>query len=433
MKPERSAYPSTWYAETAQTIPLQPPLEGNVTAEVGVIGGGLAGLQIAWQLSQCGVPVALLESKRIAWGASGRNGGFVTPGFAGDIDAVEALSGKDLAQRLYQYSLEGAETIRSHLDDFASDCLMGEGKYSVSRYPAADAMRHAAERLTRDFNDPVEYLDTSTLRSRIHTDRYFDGIFKPNGFQIQPLGYAHALAKQILNAGGRIFENSKAVVMSSGNANGHWQVDTDSGSLNVRHLVLCTSGYDSGLYRPLSRAVLPVATHVVVTETLNAELLDVIHTRAGIADTGNACDYYRLIDEDRMLWGGKITTTTAEPRNLDDQMMAAIADVFPSFGSLRLDYRWSGLMGYCRHKMPLILQPEEALWIATSFGGHGLNTTAMAGTLVATAITEDDGRWRDFEKYGLLWNGGVLGQAAVQSSYWWMQAKDRFLESRARR
>ncbi len=426
-------YPATWYAETAQTVPVQPRLESDISAEVGIIGGGLAGLQIAWQLSQRGISVTLLESQRIAWGASGRNGGFVTPGFAGDIDEVEARYGQALAKRLYQYSKEGAETIRSHLHAFASDCLMGEGKYSVSRYPASKAMRKSAERLTRDFNDPVEYLDTSQLRSKIHTDRYFDGIFKPNGFQIHPLGYAHALASQILDAGGQIYEQSQALACLTVAGSSRRLVQTQSGSVKVNHLVLCTSGYDTGLYRPLSRAILPVATHVVVTEALNQDLLDIIATRAGIADTGNACDYYRLIDDNRLLWGGKITTATTQPKNLDAQMMAAMMDVFPTFGSLRLDYRWSGLMGYCRHRMPLILQPEKGLWVATAFGGHGLNTTAMAGNLIATAITEDDRRWQDFANFGLLWNGGVLGQVAVQGSYWWMQAKDQLLETKARR
>ena len=105
-----TSYPPTWYANSKVQFPEQPTLAENVKADVCIVGGGLAGLSIAWQLCQSGVAVTVLEAKRIAWGASGRNGGFVSPGFAGDIDRVEDLSGKEVAQRLYQYSVLGAET-----------------------------------------------------------------------------------------------------------------------------------------------------------------------------------------------------------------------------------------------------------------------------------------------------------------------------------
>lgn len=410
----------------------QPALGENVKAEVCIVGGGLAGLSIAWQLCQSGVAVVVLEAKRIAWGASGRNGGFVSPGFAGDIDDVERVSGKERAQRLYQYSVLGAETIRTHIQDFAPHCLMGEGKYSVSRYPAVESMQRTADRLTQDYDDPVEYLDASTMRSRIDTDRYFQGIYKPRGFQIHPLNYAIALAEKIVGCGGRIFENTPAVSLELNQHSGRHNVTTSAGAVQAEHVILCTSGYDNGLYEPLHKSILPVSTHVVVSEPLRPEQLELVKTRCGIADTGNACDYYRLIDEDRLLWGGKITTARTQPAKLDQQMLAAITDVFPAFADLKIDYRWSGLMGYCRHKMPLIQQSEDRLWMATAFGGHGLNTTAMAGSLVASAISDNDPRWRDFSDYDLVWNGGLLGQAAVQVSYWWMQAKDRYLESRAR-
>lgn len=425
-------YPPTWYAYSKTQFPVQPTLGENIKADVCIVGGGLAGLSIAWQLCQSGVTVAVLEAKRIAWGASGRNGGFVSPGFAGDIDRVENVSGKEVAQRLYQYSVLGSETIRTHIKDFAPHCLMGEGKYSVSRYAAAESMRRTAGRLTEDFNDPVEYLDASAMRSRINTDRYFQGIYKPRGFQIHPLNYAIALAEKIVDCGGRIFENTPAVSMEINSNSGMHNVTTLSSMVEAEHVVLCTSAYDNGLYEPLHKSVLPVSTHVVVSEPLRPEQVETVRTRCGIADTGNACDYYRLIEGNRLLWGGKITTARTQPAKLDQKMLAAITDVFPAFSDLKIDYRWSGLMGYCRHKMPLIQQPKDRLWIATAFGGHGLNTTAMAGSLVASAITEEDSRWRDFSDYDLLWNGGILGQAAVQLSYWWMQAKDSFLESRAR-
>jgi len=82
-------------------------------------------------------------------------------------------------------------------------------------------------------------------------------------------------------------------------------------------------------------------------------------------------------------------------------------------------------MGYCRHKMPIIAKLDEGLWAATAFGGHGLNTCAMAGQLISAAIAEGDERYRLFDKFGPRWSGGILGQVATQVEYWRLQFLDR--------
>ena len=114
-------------------------------------------------------------------------------------------------------------------------------------------------------------------------------------------------------------------------------------------------------------------------------------------------------------------------------MRRAMVEVFPALVRVRLDYAWSGLMGYCRHRMPVIRRLDTGAWVATAFGGHGLNTTAMAGILVGSALADGDDRWRDLERYDLAWHGGPAGRAAVQAAYWWMQATDRLREARAMR
>lgn len=81
-------------------------------------------------------------------------------------------------------------------------------------------------------------------------------------------------------------------------------------------------------------------------------------------------------------------------------------------------------MSYCLHKMPIIGELEPGVWAATGFGGHGLNTTAMAGCLIASAITEGNERWRRFSPYGPTWAGGPLGRLGAQLGCWWMQARD---------
>jgi gamma-glutamylputrescine oxidase len=85
-------------------------------------------------------------------------------------------------------------------------------------------------------------------------------------------------------------------------------------------------------------------------------------------------------------------------------------------------------MGYALHKMPLVGRGPDGIWYATAFGGHGLNTTAMAGVLLAEAIAEGGDEYRRFAPFAPRWAGGPFGRAGVQGSYWWMQARDRFEE-----
>ena len=424
-----AGYPDTWYVATGlQQVP-RPSLSGKHHCGFGVVGGGLAGLSVALELVRLGVPVTQIEAERVAWGASGRNGGFVTPGFALDMDSVASRCGDDVAERLYGYSRLGAERVRENIELIAPHCLMGQGKYAVSRYPAAEEMAGYARQLRERFSEEAQYLDTQALQQIIRSKRYYDGVYKPGGFHIHPLNYALALAGEVERNGGNVHENSRA--LSIHRSNGQWAVHTRQGHLLCDELIVCTSGYDAGFFAPVSRSVLPVATHVAVTEPLPEEIRVLLPAGVCIADTGMACDYYRLVDEDRLLWGGKITTRKSTPQRLDGVMRRAMTEVFPDLSGQSIDYSWSGLMGYCRHRMPVVRRLEEGLWVSTAYGGHGLNTTAMGGLLLASAIVEGDQRWRDLDKYDLDWNVGPVGRAAVQVSYWSMRLGDRWREYRA--
>ena len=425
-----SDYPDTWYADTSQVGEPRPALTIEHHVKVCVIGAGLAGLSTALQLLRMGVPVAVIESGRVAWGASGRNGGFVSAGYAAGIEEIIRTCGSERAGKLYEYSVAGVNLVRENIEQLVPDALMGEGLLTVSRYPAADQLRREAELVNQQPGGNAEVWTYSELKEKVKSSRYYDALFRPDAFHIHPLRYALALAAEIESLGGRIFEVSPAQKLDSihsDNSNYRWRVRSDLGEIKSEYVVVCTGGYDQGFYAPASRSVLPVATHVAVTEPLNEDVLDLIDTDACIADTRKACDYFRIVDN-RLLWGGKITTLTEPPDALSQIMHGAMAKVFPALANVGIDYCWSGLMGYCSHKMPVIRRQQPGLWVATAFGGQGLNTTAIAGELISTAIVRGDVRWKDFDHYILEWNGGRLGQIGVQSGYWWMRFNDRVRE-----
>jgi glycine/D-amino acid oxidase-like deaminating enzyme len=234
------------------------------------------------------------------------------------------------------------------------------------------------------------------------------------------------IAAKAQAAGARLLEQSPVLsVRREGGAN---VVRTALGEVRARHVVYCVSSLDRTIHPQTGRAILPVATYVAVTEPLKQDL---IRTRSAISDSRRAGNYYRLVDEGRLLWGGAITTRVSEPSRLGERMKADMLSVFPGLGNPRIDYAWAGLMGYARHFMPIIGTDGQGHWWATAFGGHGMNTTAMGGILLARAIAAKDDEYRRFSAFGPDWAGGPFGRAGVQAGYWYMQLKDKLDERRA--
>ena len=421
--------PQTWYSAQVMLNPERPALTEGRSCDVCVVGGGLAGLTAARELSRAGVSVILLEEHRVGWGASGRNAGFVSSGFAESFEAIVRRCGVETARRLHDYSQLGAAYVDDTIRQLAPEIKMGDGICEVWRHRTAEVNATAVAATNRDCSEDYRLLASDALRQRLNTDRYFVGVEDPRGFHINPLAYVLAMAEDLERLGGTIHEGSKALNILQQQSG--ITISTQRAQLECQQLVLCTSGFDRNLFPELGRAVLPIATHIVVSEK-NDKVRRLIATDAAISDSRRAGDYYRIVDNNRLLWGGKITTRTAPPANFDDLMRKAICEVFPSLNDLAIDFRWSGLMGYCVHKMPIVGELAPRIWAATAFGGHGLNTTAMAGVLIADAIANGDERWRDFAGYRPIPLQPVLGKVGVQLSYWAMQARDRWDEALCR-
>ncbi len=418
----------TWYEATADRGGPRPAVTARLEAETCVIGGGLAGLTTALELARRGGSVVLLEGRRIAWGASGRNGGFVSNGFAEGMETVAARVGLEAAQGLHALSRFGTEYVRREIAEGDPTIKMGEGWQGCIRYSNAEKKKAAVAQMMRDYGQEMQFLDVDETRARVNSARYFQSSYDPTAFHMHPLRYALMIAAKAEAAGARLHENSPALSVEKDGA-AH-VVHTAQGQVRAANVVYCVSSLDRRIHAATGRAVLPVATYVAVTEPLKQ---DVIRTRSAVSDSRRAGNYYRLIDEGRLLWGGDITTRVSEPSRLAERMKCDMLSVFPALRDPKIEYAWAGLMGYARHFMPLIGSDGQGQWWATAFGGHGMNTTAMAGILMARAIAAKDDEYRRFRPFGPQWAGGPLGRAGVQAGYWYMQLKDALDERRYRK
>lgn len=418
---------ATWYEATTERGEMRTPLRGSVKVDVCVIGGGLAGLTTALELSRRKKKVVLLEAKQLAWGASGRNGGFVSNGFAEGIEKVQRRVGLEAARALYSLSRHGSEYVRREIASGDPTIKMGEGWIVARRHADNGDFKLYCDMMQRDYGEDFQFLSAEETREKLNSARYFESKLDRSAFHFHPLRYSLMLTHKAEKNGANIYESSPALSVQKQDA--AWRVKTFGGEVLAQHVVHCVSSLDRNIHKASGRAVLPVATYVAVTEPLRQ---DAVHTSAAISDTRRANNYYRLINEGRLLWGGRITTRVSEPARLAEEMKGDMLTTYPQLGNPRIDYSWAGLMGYALHKMPLIGRDSEGQWFATAFGGHGMNTTAMAGQLLARAIADGDDEYRRFAPFAPLWAGGQLGRVGVQASYWWMQFRDRIDEARAR-
>ncbi len=428
-----TAYIDSFYARTRQAAAPRTALNGSVEVDVAVVGGGLAGLTAALELARAGRRVAVMEAERIGWGASGRNGGFVSPGYATGLSHIALMAGREAAHELYRLSIEGVRIIEENLAGLdQAQNVPTYGKLAVLRYAGAAALQEQQERMAQDFGYALEFHDREQVRDVLRSARYHEGLYDPQAFHFHPLNYALGLASVIESLGGLVFEGSDVVTADLDGATK--ALRSRGGEIRARDVVFATGGYSGALVPTLRRAMLPIATYVLLTEAAPDRIGAVICTPAAILDDRRAGDYYRLVDGGcRLLWGGRITTRTSEPARLAEMLRATMASTYPSLAGIGIDVAWSGLMSYARHLMPMIGRLQPHVWYCYGFGGHGLNTTAIGGRVVAEGILGTSDRYQRYAPFGLNWAGGPLGRAAAQLTYWSYQAMDFVREFRSAR
>jgi len=260
----------------------------------------------------------------------------------------------------------------------------------------------------------VEAWSADRVREVLPSERYFSAVAFPRAFHIDPLNYTLGLAAAAEAAGVRIFEETPAVTIDP--AGVRKRVQTTSALVRAAHVVLCGNVHLGGLMPRLAATLIPITTYVIVSEPI-PQLSEVVRYRGAVSDGERADNHYRILGGDRLQWSGRVTTWEADPKLFARGLAAGIRRIFPQLGKVEVAQAWSGTLGRAIHRMPQIGEIQRGLWVASAFGGHGLNTTAMAGELIARGIVENDQTWRLFAPYELVWAGGRIGRFVAQSVY----------------
>ena len=411
----------SWYARSTGPVAAAPPLAGGIDTETCIVGGGMAGLATALGLAERGRPAVLLEAGRIGDGASGRNGGMVSAGFTRDHAFIAARAGAAAAEALYRLSRDAVATLRARVERWRIACEPVDGVLEASWFSDAAALQADAAAANR-LGARLEAWPGERVRDLYRSQRYRGGLFDPDGFHLDPLRLCRGLAAAATALGVRLFEASSATAVSP--AGGRWRVATADGTVTADRVVLATNVPLPVLAPQPRDGLVPIHTFIVVTEPRPERLAEAVRAPHAVYDDRFATGYYRPLAEGRLLWGGRIDAF-GPPRDLERLMRRDLALVFPQLADLPFAAAWSGVMGFTRHRMPVVRPLAEGCWVATGFGGHGLNTTVLAGELVAAALAEGDDRWRLLAPFDLARTGGPLGRLAAQAVYLAYRARDR--------
>jgi gamma-glutamylputrescine oxidase len=420
------AYGSSWLSATRVASPQRAPLAVELDVDVCVIGAGLAGLTVAREVARRGWSVVVLEAQSVAWNASGRNNGFVLPGYAASGSALATRVGIEHASKLWKLSEEGAEYVRRVArDDHMPGVHLSEGGWlHVAKTDSGRTMQTEAELLAGKFGAHVELRTAEQVREELRSPLYFNGLHYPRGFSIHSLNYALGLAAAAERDGARIYENTAAVEIDP--AGVRKRVTTRDGRVRAHHVVLAGNIHLANLMPQFAKTLLPVHTYVIVTAPLGAALHEAVRFPGAVSDTDLADNHYCVVEGDRLMWSGRSTVWRGKPQDYVETLLGQIRRTFPQLANVKAEYAWTGLLGNTVHLMPQIGEITPGLWLLSGFGNRGLNTTAMGGEIVARGIVEADRTWQIFSPFALVWSGGVYGRVAQQVYYWSSRTRELF-------
>ena len=394
----------SYYAATANWQTDYPELEGAIEADVAIVGGGFSGVATAVELSERGYKVVLLESNRIGWGASGRNGGQIIGGYGQNPGAFRSTIGSEGVDIVEGMGVECVDIIKQRIEKYNIDCDLKWGYCEVGL-----KKRHLKSYQQWAEDDPaMRLLDQDQIKEYVNSELYLGGYYREDWGHIQPLNLCIGEAKVAQSLGANIFENSQVTNITYGD---NPVVTTQKGSVKAGHVILCGNAYMGKLVPYLDARVLPATSCIIGTEPLSDEQLQQTMVRdVAVCDSRTALDYYRLSADKRLLFGGLSNYTGLEPANAEAVMRNKMAKVFPSLKNVKIDYSWSGRMGISVRRMPQIgrLKNSNILY-ASGYSGHGVAPTHMTGRLIAEAVDGNTHRFDIMNKmFHLPWPGGKL-------------------------
>jgi glycine/D-amino acid oxidase-like deaminating enzyme len=378
-----SKLPDSLWAATAPAGPRCPPLSGERSAELCVIGGGFTGLSAAYHAAKTGADVVLVEAAEPGWGAAGRNGGQLIPGLKLDPDDLERRFGAERGRRLSGFAGAAPDLVFELVAKHQIDCgARREGWVHAIHGRAALPQVEDRVRQWQARGAALEMLDRDQVAALLGTDAYIAGALDPRGGWLQPLAYARGLARAAQSAGVSLHGMSPAAQIDR--KADKWQITTPSGTVIAKQVLLCTNAYTGQLCSRLTRSLIPVTSYQVATEPLSEGLRARMMPKGHVSsDTRRLLRYFCMTPEGRLVMGGRGRIRERESRELYAHIIASMHELFPETSGARLDYYWSGRVAVTLDHLPKIFELGSGMWSGGAYNGRGVAMATALGRLLA--------------------------------------------------
>ncbi len=391
---------SFWYSGV-DIGPRRPALEGDRDADVCIVGGGFTGLWTAYELKRArpGLEIVVLEREFAGYGASGRNGGWLSAQFTVPREQVAGTHGRDAVLNLQR-------TMRETVDEVIAVCEREQIDADIVKHGLLRAARNPAQRrrmageVAEDRRwgfgpDDLVELGPEDLRQRIAVGGALAGTFTPHCARVQPAKLVQGLATAVTRLGVTILEDTAVSEIRPGAA------ISDRGTVRARHVLQCLEGFTPSL-RGQKRTWLPLNSAMVVTEPLSDETWAQIGWEQAelLGDQAHAYVYVQRTAEGRIALGGRgvpyrfgsrtDVDGVTQPQTVQ-QLVGLLHDLFPATAEAAIDHAWCGVLGVPRDWSPTVsVDPATGLGLAGGYVGHGVATSNLAGRTLRDLVLRED-------------------------------------------
>ena len=408
---------SFWWQQIGRPA-ARPALPGDIDVDVAIVGAGYTGLWAAYYLRKHdpSVRVAVIEARFAGFGASGRNGGWLTNTVTGGRERY----GRDGGIR-QQAALNDAvdEVIRvADAEGIDADIAKG-GELNVAYTPAqlGRMRRFAAAEAEWPGADLAE-LSPAETRERVGVANPLGAVWHPHCARVHPAKLVRGLAEAVERAGATIYESTRALSIEPG------RVETDRGVVRAAHVLRATEGFTANL-RGEHRTWLPMNSSLIVTDPLPAHAWDEIGwTHADtLGDMAHVYTYAQRTADGRIAFGGRGVPYRYGSRvdtdgRTQERTIAALAELlhraFPAASGIPITHAWSGVLGVPRDWAASVgHDPATGLGWAGGYVGTGVTTTNLAGRTLADLVLG-----RDTDLVHLPWVGHRVRRWEVEPLRW---------------
>ncbi len=382
MKPE--AHTGSYYAATVNQVTDYPTLQGDQSADICIVGAGFTGISTALHLAERGYKVCVVEANRVGWGASGRNGGQIIGGIAGEKN-IAKHHGRGVEELFGELRWAGHEIIRERVRKYNIQCDLKWGYLDVAikKRHLRDFEHDYARLKAANFPHEVRMLSADETADLIGTDAYIGALLNRGNGHVHPLNLCIGEAAAAASLGVAIYEQSPVTEIRKG---GKPRVLTEQGSVTADAVVLAGNAYHH-LDPKLRGIMFPVNSFIVATEPLADDVVQAINREdLAVCDPNFVLEYFRLSADKRLLFGGRFNYFGDDPEYIQRRHRRKMSRLYPQLANARIDYAWGGTIGVPINRVPLLGRLSQGVFYCQGYSGHGVNVTHLAGRILADAI-----------------------------------------------